>query len=320
MIKKWIAPNEIYLADHLNPRQLNQGFIESLIESMQDQGFLPNYPVKVFEADSLTCIETDLPYACVSGMHRTTAAQHAKIDQILCEIYTGEDDAFIETMMTDNFEYDPAQNSEIGQVFSQREKRNACKRLLFIPKFLRMTNSSLSEAWHTSEANVRRWRKEVGSSIDEGVSVKLRGLGVSPERLPELKEILSSREREDAEGNIIPIRTVPKEMTDDEKSEFWDQIRKDAGWHNDGWLKTHGIHDFDDVRGYTAKKYGVKNEYRIYDELTTRQLRDIHGAILSDDPELIAGSKEKGAEKDAIEDARDELRAACDSVKKWLLE
>lgn len=319
MKKSWIHPEEIYLADHLNPRQLNQGFIESLVESMQDQGFLPQYPVKVFEAGPLTCIETELPYACVSGMHRTTSAQLAKLDQILCEVHTGEDDAFIETMMTDNFEYDPAQNSEIGQVFSQREKRNACKRLLFIPKFLKMTNSALSETWHTSEGNIRRWRKEVASSIDEGVSVKLRGLGVSPERLPELQDILSSRNREDADGNIVPIRAAPKEMSDDDKDEYWTQIRKDAGWHNDGWLKKHGIEDFDNVRGYLSEKYGVENEYRIHEQLTTRQLRDIHGAILSDDPELIAGSKEKGAEKDAIESAREELRAACGSVKKRLL-
>ena len=188
--KSWIHPEEIYLADHLNPRQLNQGFIESLVESMQSQGFLPSYPVKVFESDSLACVETELPYTCVSGMHRTTAAQLAKIDEILCEVHTGDDDAFIEMMMTDNFEYDPAQNAELGQIFSQREKRNACKHLLFIPKFLRMTNSALAETWHTSEVNIRRWRKEVASSIDEGITVVLRDKGVSLDRLPELQEIL----------------------------------------------------------------------------------------------------------------------------------
>ena len=319
MKKSWINPEEIYLADHLNPRQLNQGFIESLVESMQDQGFLPQYPVKVFEAAPLTCIETELPYACVSGMHRTTSAQLAKLDQILCEVHTGEDDAFIEMMMISNFEYDPAQNSEIGQVFSQREKRNACKRLLFIPKFLKMTNSALAETWHTPETNIRRWRKEVASSIDEGVPTQLRVMGVSPERLPELQEILSSRQREDADGNIVPIRTAPKEMTDDEKEKYWSEIRTDAGWHNNGWLEKHGIKDFDYVRKYLSKKHGIADDYRMYKELTTHQLRDIHGAILSDDPELIAGCKEAGKEREAIESAREELREACGSVKKWLL-
>lgn len=94
--KEWIDPNEIYLAKPMNPRPLNQGFIESLRESMLEQGFLPQYPVKVFEVDALTCLEINgHPYACVSGMHRTTAAQLAKVEQILCEVYTGDDDAFI---------------------------------------------------------------------------------------------------------------------------------------------------------------------------------------------------------------------------------
>lgn len=72
MRKEWIDPSTIYLAKPMNPRPLNQGFIESLRESMEAQGFLPQYPVKVFEADRLTCVKTDLQYACVSGMHRTT--------------------------------------------------------------------------------------------------------------------------------------------------------------------------------------------------------------------------------------------------------
>ena len=330
MIKKWIDPNEIYLAKPMNPRPLNQGFIESLRESMQEQGFLPQYPVKVFRVESLTCIETDLPYACVSGMHRTTAAQLAKIDQILCEIhpsaddaFTGADDAFIETMMTDNFEYDPAQNSELGQIFSKTEKRKACQRLLYIPKFLKMTNSALAAAWHTNEANVRRWRKEVASSFDEEVTdvvpETLRRVGITAERLQALKEINNSREREDADGNTVQVRTSPKEMTDDEKSNFWSQIRKDAGWHNDGWLKTHGIKDFDYVRGYLAKKYGIEDNYRMYDKLSTQQLRQIHGWILGDDPGLIAGCKAIAAAKDVIDSLREDLRATCSVVKKWLL-
>ena len=330
MIKKWIDPNEIYLAKVMNPRPLNQGFIESLRESMQDQGFLPQYPVKVFRANTLTCIETDLPYACVSGMHRTTAAQLANVDEILCEVYpsaddafTGADDAFIEMMMTDNFEYDPARNSELGQIFSKTEKRKACQRLLYIPKFLKMTNSALAAAWHTNEANVRRWRKEVASSFDEEVTdvvpETLRRVGITAERLQALKEINDSREREDADGNTVQVRTAPREMTDDEKDKYWTQIRQDAGWHNDGWLETHGIKDFDYVRGYLAEKYGVENEYRIYKELTTHQLRDIHGAILSDDPELIAGCKTIAKVNQQARALRSEFGEACGSIEKWLL-
>ena len=328
MQKLWIDPNAIYLAKPINPRPINQGFIESLRESMEVQGFLPQYPVKVFAAEVLTCVETDQPFACVSGMHRTTAAQLAKIDEILCEVHTGDDDAFIEMMMTDNFEYDPARNSELGQIFSKTEKRKACQRLLYIPKFLRMTNRALAEEWHTNEANIRRWRKEVAASFDaprndgqaaDFVPETLRRVGITAERLQELKEINDSREREDVKGNTVQIRPAPKEMSDDEKSEFWSQIRNDAGRHNDGWLKEHGIKDFDHVRKYLSKKYNIEGSYHMDEDLTTQQLRQLHRDILSDDPELIAGCKEIADEHAVIDSLRDELREVCGAIKKWLL-
>lgn len=334
MLKQWIDPNNIYLASYLNPRELNQGFIESLVESMQEQGFLPQYPVGVFKADTLTCLEMHeldkQPYVCVSGMHRTTAAQLAKIDKILCKVYDGDDDLFIEMMMTDNLEHDPARNSEIGQVFTQREKRTACQRLLYIPKFFRMTNSALGELWHTSETNVRRWRKEVASSFDEGsgsfIPAKLRQLGVTVERLQELMTIHTSQAREDAQGNVIPIRTAPKEPTDEEKSDYWDQIRKDAGVgyyadddDTDRWLERHGINKFDHVREYIAEKYGVEEIYRIYEDLTMRQLRDVHGAILSDDAEFIAGCKAVAEAEKKLRALKTDFRRNCGLIEKWLL-
>ena len=333
MIRKdWIDPNEIYLAKVMNPRLINQGFVQSLVESMKEQGFLPQYPVKVFAADALTCVETDLPFACVSGMHRTSAAQIAKIDEILCEVHPGDDDAFIEMMMTDNFEYDPARNSELGQIFSKTEKRKACQRLLYIPKFLKMTNTALADEWHTPESNIRRWRKEVVASFDipeassngEGGAPTfpetLSRVGITPKRLQELKVIDASRERENAEGNTVPVRSAPKEMTDDEKSAFWKQIREDAGWHNDGWLEEHGIKDFDYVRAYLAKKYNIEDSYHMDEDLTTQQLRQLHRDILSDNPELIAGCKEFAAARELLESRRDALREACGTIKKWLLD
>lgn len=333
MRKQWIDPNVIYLPKPMNPRLMNQGFIESLRESMEVQGFLPQYPVKVFSTAHLSCVETDLQFACVSGMHRTTAARLAQIDQILCEVYTGDDDAFIEMMMTENFEFDPTQNSELGQVFSKKEKRNACKRLLYIPKFLRMTNTALAEAWHTPESNIRRWRKEVVATFDVEAAASsngeggaptfpetLRRVGITPERLQELRDIDASREREDAEGNTVPVRSAPKEMSDEEKDEFWTQIRKDAGWHNDGWLEKHGIKDFDFVRKYLSRKYNIEDSYHMGEDMTTQQLRQVHAWILSDDPELIAGCKKMVAERELLESRRDALSEACGTIKKWLLD
>ena len=335
MKKEWIDPNNIYLASYLNPRQLNQGFIESLVESMQTQGFLPQYPVSVFRAENLNYLEMRekdaQPFVCASGMHRITAAQLAKVEKILCKVYDDGDDTFIEMMMTDNFEHDPARNSEIGQAFSQREKRSACTRLLYIPKFLRMTNSALAQGWHTSEANVRRWRKDVVVSLDEAnagsnnfIPASLRQMGVTPRRLEDLNNIRKSRERENAEGNVVQIRTTAKEPTEEEKEAFWSQIRHDAGdyWHDDDetvWLEKHGIDEFSYVREYLAVKYDVEDSFYIYKDLTMKQLRDVHGAILSEDAEFIAACKAIMEVAEKLKALKADFRKNCGLIKKWLL-
>ena len=334
MKKEWIDPNNIYLASYLNPRQLDQGFIESLVESMQTQGFLPQYPVSVFRTESLSYLEMrekdTQSFVCASGMHRTTAAQLAKVDKILCKVYDGGDDTFIEMMMTDNFEHDPARNSEIGQAFSQREKRKACTRLLYIPKFLKMTNSALAQVWHTSEGNVRRWRKDVVVSLDKAsagttdfIPANLRQMGVTPRRLEDLNNIRTSRERENAEGNVVQIRTAPKEPTKEEKEAFYKQIRQDAGDYYDAdddvWLERHGIGEFSYVREYLAEKYGLEEKYYVYKELTMKQLREVHGAILSDDADFIAGCKAFGEAAEQLKALRADFRKNCGLIKKWLL-
>ena len=323
MRKEWIDPNAIYLAKPINPRPMNQGFIESLRESMLEQGFLPQYPVKVFEVGSLTCVETDLQYACVSGMHRTTAAQHAKIDQILCEIYTGDDDAFIEMMMTDNFEYDPARNSELGQIFSQREKRKACQRLLYIPKFLRMTNSALADEWHTNEANIRRWRKEVITALDvqeassngEGGAPTfpetLSRVGITPERLQELRDINGSREREDAEGNTVQVRKPPADASEDDKEKFFSDIRQD-------FLELYEASDFEweHVKQYCDEKFGVQSGWYMYKDMHIDQLRKLHKLVLERDAGLVAACTAIYEKAKILSASREGLEKACKKTKR----
>ena len=323
MIRKdWIDPNAIYLAKPMNPRPLNQGFIESLRESMEEQGFLPQYPVKVFEAEALTCLEMNgLPYACVSGMHRTTAAQLAKVDQILCEVHTGDDDAFIEMMMTDNFEYDPARNSELGQVFSQREKRKACQRLLYIPKFLRMTNSALAEEWHTNEANIRRWRKAVvaafdvqneASSNDEGGAPTfpetLSRVGITPERLQELRDIHDSREREDADGNTVQIRKPRADASEDDKEKFFEQIREDLYILRE---ESDVDFDWDTVKQYCGQKWKIDVGWGMYREMHIDQLRKLHKLLLEQDADFIAACTAIHAEAEALSKLREAVEKAC---------
>ena len=327
MIRKdWIDPNTIYLAKPMNPRPLNQGFIESLRESMEEQGFLPQYPVKVFEADALTCLEMNgLPYACVSGMHRTTAAQLAKVDEILCEVHTGDDDAFIEMMMTDNFEYDPARNSELGQIFSQREKRKACQRLLYLPKFLRMTNSALAEEWHTHEANIRRWRKEVvasfdlqaASSNDEGGAPTfpetLRRVGITPERLQELKAIDDSREREDADGNTVQVRKPRRDASDAEKRDYFEEIEMDLSVLCE---ESRIDLDWDAVKQYCGKKWKVQVGWGMYQDMHIDQLRKLHKLLLEQDADFIAACTEIYTEAKALSELRSALEKACKKTQR----
>ena len=329
--KELIDPNEIYLPKVMNPRPLNQGFIESLRESMIDQGFLPDYPVKVFEgADQLLILEGNkLPYACVSGMHRTTAAQLAGIDRILCEVYSGESDDFVEMMMTDNFAYDPTKNSELGQVFSQKEKRKACSRLLYLPKYFQLTNSALVEQWHTHEGNIRRWRKEVIESLDAALSSlnephgcmpeTLSRIGVTHHRVQMLKELSESSERKDAEGNTVAVRSKSRELTDEQKGEYWSKIREDAGWHDEGWLKKHGIEDWDYVRKFLSEKHGIEDTYKMGRELTTAQLRKLHNDILVEDPQLIASVQSIAEVYLKSRELNSQLIDTCREVKKWLI-
>lgn len=71
MLDQWINPNEIHVHSVLNNRELDQNFIPSIAESMRDQGFLPAYPIDVFEVDNLDYdTKDDSLYICACGAHR----------------------------------------------------------------------------------------------------------------------------------------------------------------------------------------------------------------------------------------------------------
>ena len=327
--KDFIDPEKIYLPKVMNPRLIDQGFVQSLVESMKQLGFLVDHPVGVFYSANLTCVETDLPYVCFSGMHRTSAAVIAKLDEIFCHVYTGSNDEFVEAMMMANFKYDPVQNSDLGQAFSQRDKRKACTRLLYMPKFFKMTNTALSDLWYVSEGSIRRWRGDVIESL--AVSEKaedvigevpetLKRVGVTYERLQELRDIEDSGARENAEGEAVQVRSKSLEWSEEEKKDFYRQLKEDAGWYNDGWLEETGIEDWDHVRHYIAEKFNVASDsYQIYKELSTAQLQQIQRWILMDDPAFIAGCMRFSGDEQEKKRLRDNLSQICDAIKKWLM-
>ena len=186
---RWENPVGIYIPSFMNNRQLNPVYVEGLEDSMCKDGFLPTFPIVCFRRADLPYFDdyTSELYICACGVHRTTAAQNLKLDKVYVDLRTGTMDDFIETMHTDNFQFDPALDTSLGQLFTKKEKREACKQLLLLPKYLKLTNVALADMWHTSEGNIRRWREEIASSIDEDPnSVDF----CTQERLAEIKEIL----------------------------------------------------------------------------------------------------------------------------------
>ena len=311
MKKSWIAPTEIHVAEVLNNRALNQNYIADITESMTDKGFLPEFPIDVFLTENLANVDTELPYVCACGAHRTIAATNAKLEKVLVHIHDGREEAFIETMHLDNFQFDPAQNTGIGQPFTNKEKRAAVTQLLLLPKFFEQTNAALNELWNIPEANIRRWRGEVVVLLETD-SPNLRLWSVSDGRLARLRELAASTERKDAKGEIVKIRQKYVDASDDEKEAFWDVIENDMIE-----MDTPEIIGIDDVRGYLSRHFGVKSRWYPCQEVTMRQLQQVHQLILDADADFIGecldaarAEKEIEAQKNAFQEAVDRCEAA----------
>jgi len=315
--KLYVPPTDIFVHETLNNRDMDQNYITDLTVSMLNKGFLPEFAIDVFRSEALTMIKTDLPFVCACGNHRTKAAQAAKLETVPVNIHPGKEEAFIEMMHLDNFKFDPVQNSQIGQAFTTKEKRNAVHQLLLLPKFFEMTDTALVDTWKIPRSNIRRWRAEVVEML-EADNPLLRIWGISDGRLARVRELAAKPERIDSDGKVVKIRKPVAEVTEDEKEEFWDQIKEDAGGQ-EGWLAASKIRDFDYVRDYAKEKYNTKESWMIYRYLTMHQMKEIHKAILENDPEFreaVLAIAEADREADKI---RKEIKKISDDIKKWLL-
>lgn len=314
MKTQWINPNDIADVWTVNNRKENPGHIESLAESMRQKGYLFKYPVIVFEAANIP-VETDKPYLMACGHHRRKAAIAAGIDKIYAEIHDGTEEEWIETMSLDNFQFDVVSNPGIGLAFTERERRKACIQLLLLPKYLRKTRTSLANAWKVSEGTVRRWCKEVESLIDEGVSA-VQELGVSPERFERLKEVIADPHRENEEGETVAVRQKPKELTNEERFELWQQIKTAALFdrRSDGihYLDRNGF-KFETFRAYICERYKSQDS-DIPHKLTRGQLQNIYNWIAGEDPEVIARCQEIQREADTLSKARKDCAHWHDEV------
>lgn len=310
----WINPNDLADVWAVNNRKENPGHIESLAESMRQNGYLREYPIIAFEAANIP-IETDKPYLVACGHHRRKAAIAAGIDKIFAEVHDGTEEEWIEMMSQDNFQFDVASNPGIGLAFTEPERRAACYQFLLLPKYLRKTNVALANAWKVGEGTVRRWRKEVESLINEG-SPKLKELSVSPERFERLKEVIADPHRENEEGDTVAVRQKPKELTNEERFELWQQIKNAALFdqRSDGsrYLDRNGF-QFETFRSYLCQRYNIQ-ESDIPHQLSRGRLQNIFNWIAGEDPEVIARCKELQRETDALSKAREQCYHYHDKV------
>ena len=301
----WIDPNDLADVWTVNNRKENTGHIESLAESMQQNGYLPEYPIIAFEAANIP-IQTDKPYLVACGHHRRKAAIAAEIDLIFAEVHDGTEEEWIEMMSLDNFQFDVASNPGIGLAFTEQERRAACFQLLLLPKYLRKTNVSLAGLWKVGEGTVRRWRKQVESLIGEDSPKLEKEYNVSPARIESLKTVIADPYRENEEGDTVAVRQKPKETTPEERAEFWFTIRKSGLFdqRSDG-SRFLDRHDFqmEAFNAYICERFNVKAD-GIPHQLSMTQLKKIHNWILTDDPEVIARCQEIQRETDALSTAR----------------
>ncbi len=300
----WIDPAAIEDVWSVNNRKENPGHIESLAESMRENGYLPEYPVFVFEAANIP-VQTDKPYLMACGHHRRKAAIAAGIDRIWAEVHDGTEEEWIEMMSLDNFKFDVKSNPGIGLAFTEQERRAACTQLLLLPKYLRKTSTSLAGLWKVSEGTVRRWRKQVESLIDEGAP-ELRQWNVSPERIEALKAVIADPHRENEEGETVTVRQKPKEATAEERAGFWFTIKQSALFdeRSDGsrYLDRNGF-QLEAFRAYICEHFNIQDN-GIPHQLSMTKLKNIHNWILTEDAAVIARCKEIQRETDALSVAR----------------
>ena len=303
---RWEDPAEIYVPTFMNNRELNPAYVESLEDSMRKDGFLPTFPITVFRRLDLPYFDdfTSNLFVVACGVHRTTAAQNISLAKVYVDLRTGTIDDFIEAMHTDNFKFDPTVDASVGQVFTKKEKREACKQLLLLPKYLKLTNVALAEIWHTSEGNIRRWREEIASSIDEDPnSVDF----CTQERLAEIKEILKSPVRENVAGDVVHIRS--REHGRDDKWDYYRSIQRKVE-------QVDGLDWYKCIVPYCQQVYEVQGtQPDLSYSLSMQQLTELDVLISEKDKDFLERCRKYGEAARQLETARETCHKVYNECK-----
>ena len=299
---RWESPLDIYVPHELNNRSLDAGYVESLEDSMRTQGYLPTYPIILFRRHEFPQEvfdgKTDALYICAAGFHRTTAAKNINLDRVYAEIRSGTFEDYLEVLNTDNFQFDPEVDTSLGQIWTKTDKRKACKQLLLLPKYFKLTNIALADLWHTSEANVRRWRDDVASSIDEG-SLDVP-FPISQEWRDNLKAILDSNVREMADGSTVKIRSKPEASTWDYRMALMKKVEahKTLDWNTE-------------IEPYCKTMYE-----KDVSDLSLKKLAELDQLITIHDPEFMKMCRSLGEKKRELNAAQEKCHTAFRAVKK----
>lgn len=314
-MQAYIDPNQVAIVEVVNHRETNQNYIEALADSMRDVGFSAEYPVDVFRSENIPNHKLDpeaTPYVVACGVHRTFAAQKAKLDKIFANIHDGGEEAWVEMMHSDNFQFDPATNRDIGQPFTPKERRAACTQLLLLPKYMEQTNTALAELWNTGESNIRRWKQEVDNLVNLNTNAaQLRVWGISDGRIERLKTVLASNKRTNGKGETVQVRKPRQDASDGEKNDFFEKIRKDLYEQRDDEFNEVIDFDWDAVKRYCCEKWKIKESYGMYRDLHIDQLRELHQVLLEADADFIERCTAIHAAAEELSRLKAQLEKAC---------
>ena len=122
MQKLYVRPTDIEVSVVLNNREMDQNYVADLTQSMQEKGFLPEYPIEVVPAANLPNIETQLPYICVNKVR-------GERKEFSCKVTDDNIIIFADALM---FFSEDVGNIEIPQVSPRKDRSRTVDEVLEI--------------------------------------------------------------------------------------------------------------------------------------------------------------------------------------------
>ena len=134
----------------------------------------------------------------------------ANVGQIPAEVVSGTSEDHIESMCLDNMQFDVSRG-DIGQIFSAKEKREAIKRLLLLPKWWRRSAAWIGDDFGLSDVSIMRYRETVGPTI-----VGPGDLNLTQEQRVALETEILKRERIGKDGKVQSVTCKTADLLEEE--------------------------------------------------------------------------------------------------------